>query len=73
MIGFAGDVDRVDIVVRLDLALTIDLMRVRVDEAKPVPDHSCSQSLVDSPQRAGPTSVSTAAARRTLAAAGERR
>ena len=39
MVGFSGDVNGIDIVVRLDLALAVHLARVRVDEAEPVQDH----------------------------------
>jgi hypothetical protein len=39
MVGFAGDVDGIDVVIRLDLALAVHLARVRVDEAEAIQDH----------------------------------
>jgi hypothetical protein len=73
MVGFASDMDGVDIVLRLDLALAIDLTRVRVDVAEAVPDHSCRPIARRHIKRTGKRSVSTTAAGRALAAADARR
>jgi len=70
MVGFAGDMDGVDVVIRLDFAFTIDLPGLGVDVAEAIPNHSdCPSACREAYQRAACASVSTTAAGRALAAA----
>jgi hypothetical protein len=39
VVGFASYMRRVHIVIRLDFALAVDLLRIRIDEAQAIQDH----------------------------------